>query len=204
MNYFQIGVIIAKSFLKEIDIKNRVRLNREIRAPKLRLIDVDGTQLGIVAIEEALAAAEAKGFDLAEISPNTDPPVAKLIDWGKYQYEKEKQAAKSRKKQKNIELKQVRIGLKTDKHDIEVKQRAAIKFLEHGNKVKVNLRFRGREITHPQLGQAILENFYQAFEEIADKEQEPTLSGRELSMILVRRKDAKTQNSQDDSQTSQA
>lgn len=151
-----------------------------------------------------MEAAESKGFDLAEISPSTDPPVAKLIDWGKYQYEKEKQAAKSRKKQKSIELKQIRLGLKTDKHDVEVKRQAAIRFLENGNKVKVNLRFRGREITHPQLGQAILESFYTPLEEVATKEQEPTLSGRELSMILVRRKDAKTQNTQDDGQTGQA
>lgn len=144
-------------------------------------------------------AAESKGFDLAEISPNADPPVAKLIDWGKYQYEKEKQAAKSRKKQKNVELKQVRIGLKTDTHDIAVKQRAATKFLESGNKVRVNLRFKGREITHPDLGRSILSNFYSSLEEIAIKETEPALSGRELSMILARRKNAKTEDPQDNS-----
>lgn len=181
-----------------------MRLNHEIRAAKLRLIDADGTQLGIVSLGDALEKAESKGFDLAEISPNTDPPVAKLLDWGKYQYEKEKQAAKSRKKQKNIELKQVRLGLKTDKHDIMVKQRATTKFLESGHKVRVNLRFRGREITHPDLGRSVLEGFYQPLKELADLEQAPSLSGRELSMILARRKDAKTQNSQDNSQESQA
>ncbi len=160
--------------------------------------------MGIVSLGQALDAAESKGYDLAEISPNADPPVAKLIDWGKYQYEKEKQAAKSRKKQKNIELKQVRIGLKTDKHDVEVKQRATAKFLENGNKVRINLRFKGREITHPNLGRDILNNFYTTLEEMAIKEQEPTLSGRELSMILARRKNAKTEDPQDNIKESQA
>lgn len=128
------------------------------------------------------------------MSPNAEPPVVKLVDWGKYRYEQEKQLQKSRRNQKNVEVKQVRLGLKTGSHDIGVKLKSAIKFLEQGNKVKVNLRFKGREITHPELGRAILDDFYAQVAEIATKEQEPNLSGRELSMVLARRKDAQAKN----------
>ncbi len=158
------------------------------------MLDSDSQQLGVVSIREALTTAEEKGLDLAEVSPNADPPVVKLLDWGKYRYEQEKQLQKSRRNQKNVEVKQVRLGLKTGVHDISVKQKAAVKFLEQGNKVKVNLRFKGREITHPELGRAILDDFYNQIAEIAVKEQEPSLSGRELSMVIARRKDAQAKN----------
>lgn len=128
------------------------------------------------------------------MSPSADPPVAKLLDWGKYQYEQGKLAQKSRKKQKNIEVKQIRLGLKIDAHDLNVKIRSAQKFLEQGNKVKVNLRFRGREITHPELAKQVLDNFYSSLNELATIEQAPSLSGREMSMVLNRSKDAKAEN----------
>lgn len=160
----------------------------------VRLLGSDSEQYGVISIREALGIAEKQGFDLAEVSPTADPPVVKLVDWGKYRYEQEKQLQKSRRNQKNVEVKQVRLGLKTGAHDIEVKLKAAIKFLEQGNKVKVNLRFKGREITHPDLGRAILDDFYTKLAEIATKEQEPNLSGRELSMVVARRKDAKAKD----------
>lgn len=169
-------------------------MNHEITASSVRLLDSDSQQIGIVSIQEALTVAQERGLDLAEVSPNTEPPVVKLIDWGKYRYEQEKQLQKSRRNQKNVEVKQVRLGLKTGSHDIDVKLKAAVKFLEQGNKVKVNLRFKGREITHPELGRAILDDFYSKVHDIATKEQEPNLSGRELSMVLARRKDAKAKD----------
>ena len=119
------------------------------------MLDADSKQLGVVPISEALKIANEQGYDLAEISPNADPPVCKLLDWGKYLYEQDKQAAKNRKKQRNIEVKQVRMGLKIGQHDIEVKQRAARKFLEGGNKVKITARFKGREMARPDLGEVV-------------------------------------------------
>lgn len=157
----------------------------------MRLIDAEAKQVGVVSLREALRLAEEQGLDLAEVSPSANPPVVKILDWGKYRYEQEKQAAKSRKNQKTIDIKQVRLGLKTNKHDIEVKKRAALKFLEKGHKVKVNLRFRGREITHPELGREVLEAFYSDLADKADREQAISQTGRELSMIITRKKDAK-------------
>lgn len=143
-------------------------------------------------MNEALKIAENQNLDLVEISPQAKPPVVKLINWGKYRYEQDKLQQKSRKKQKNVELKQIRLGLKTDHHDLDVKFKAAQKFLDQGHKIRVNLRFKGREITHPELGQGILDNFFNRFENGEIKEQEPTLTGRELSMIIMRKKNAKT------------
>lgn len=119
------------------------------------------------------------------------------MDWGKYRYEQEKHLQKSRKKQKNIEIKQIRIGLKTNSHDLDTKLRSARKFLEQGHKVKINLRFKGREMTRPQFGEKILNEAYQKIEDIASKETDFTLNGRELSIVLVRKKDAKTKDKQD-------
>lgn len=155
------------------------------------MIDAEAKQVGVVSLREALRLAEQQGLDLAEVSPAANPPVVKILDWGKYRYEQEKQAAKSRRNQKIIDIKQVRLGLKTDKHDVAVKKRAALKFLEKGHKVKVNLRFRGREITHPELGRDVLEAFYNDLADKADREQAISQTGRELSMIITRKKDAK-------------
>ncbi len=135
-------------------------------------------------ISEALKIANERGYDLAEISPNAEPPVCKLLDWGKYLYEQDKQAAKNRKKQRNIEVKQVRMGLKIGQHDIEVKQRAALKFLEAGNKVKITVRFKGREMARPDLGESVLMKFYENFSQIATIEQKPTMTGRDMSMVI--------------------
>ena len=148
------------------------------------MLDADSKQIGIVPTSEALKIAKEKGYDLAEISPNAEPPVCKLLDWGKYLYEQDKQAAKNRKKQRNIEVKQVRMGLKIGQHDIEVKQRAARKFLEAGNKVKITARFKGREMARPDLGEAVLMNFFENLSDIAVIEQKATMSGRDMSIVV--------------------
>lgn len=134
-------------------------------------------------ISEALNIARDQGYDLAEISPGVDPPVCKLLDWGKHQYEQDKQAAKNRKKQRNIEVKQIRMGLKIGQHDIEVKQRAARKFLEAGNKVKLTARFKGREQARPDLGKAVLMKFFENLSDIAEIEQPPSMAGRDMSIV---------------------
>lgn len=149
------------------------------------MIGQDGEQLGIVSRNEALALAEEAGLDLAEIAPSAQPPVAKILDWGKYRYEQTKQENKSRKNQKAVEIKQVRLGLKIGEHDIQVKLRSARKFLEVGNKVKVTLRFRGREITHPDLGRAVLTGFVDRLNDVAVIEQTPQMTGRDFNMVVA-------------------
>jgi len=170
-------------------------VNREITAQTVRLVDSDGSQLGIVSLREARERAEDADLDLAEIAPNAQPPVVKILDWGKYRYEQTKQLQKSRKNQKQVEVKQVRLGLKIGEHDLVVKLNRARKFLEEGHKVKISLLFRDREISRPQLGREILDNVMERLSDIAVQEQAPTLSGRDLNMILGMKKDAKAENS---------
>lgn len=146
-------------------------------------------------MQEALERAEAAGYDLVEIAPNAKPPVVKILDWGKYRYEQTKQIQKSRKNQKQVEIKQVRFGLKIGDHDFNVKLDRARKFLESGHKVKISVLFRGREITHPDLGLAIISRVIEALSDIAEVEQTNPLSGREISTVIGSKKDAKTQNS---------
>lgn len=166
-------------------------MNREITAQSVRLVAADGSQLGVVSLREALDAAAEADLDLAEIAPSATPPVVKILDWGKYRYEQTKQLAKSKKNQKQVEIKQVRLGLKIGEHDLQVKLNRATKFLDQGHKVKVSLLFRGREITRPELGRAILHRVMEQLAEVAVQEQSPQLSGRDLNMIVGPKKDAK-------------
>lgn len=166
-------------------------MNQEIFARTVRLIGADGEQLGIVSLDQAREQAREAGYDLAEIAPNAQPPVVKILDWGKYRYEQTKQQNKSRKQQKQTEVKEVRFGLKIGDHDFTVKLKRARKFLEEGNKVKASVRFRGREITHPDLGHAILARFLQELQDIGGvQEQPPQLTGRDLHMIVGIKKEA--------------
>lgn len=147
-------------------------------------------------LTEARRLAEEAGLDLVEVSPLAKPPVVRIIDWGRFRYEQDKHLQKSRRNQKQVDVKQIRLGLKTDTHDLDVKFKAALKFFDKGHKVRVNVRFRGREITHPELGRAVLEKFCTRLSDIADIEQSATLTGRELSAVLVRKKDAKSEDEQ--------
>ena len=165
-------------------------MNTDITAEKVRLINAGGEQMGVVTISEALEQAASAGLDLVEIAPNASPPVAKILDWGKFRYEQTKQDQKNRKNQRNQEIKQVRLGLKIGEHDLQVKVKRARLFLESGSKVKISLRFRGREVTHPDLGRAVLDRFVGHLEDIAVREQEPSMSGREMTMLLALSKKA--------------
>jgi translation initiation factor IF-3 len=162
------------------------------------LLDADSKQIGIVPITEALNIARDAGYDLAEISPNAEPPVCKLLDWGKYLYEQDKQAAKNRKKQKNIEVKQVRMGLKIGQHDIEVKQKAARKFLDAGNKVKLTVRFKGREMAPPDLGEKVLNGFFEGLADFATIEQSPAMTGRDMSIVVSQKKQSNKEAKEND------
>ncbi|KKR18547.1 MAG: Translation initiation factor IF-3 [candidate division CPR2 bacterium GW2011_GWC1_41_48] len=154
----------------------------------MRLIDETGTQIGVVQTREALKIAEEREYDLVEVSPTAKPPVAKLVDWDKYRYELKKQEEKQKKKQKTTEVKTIRLRLKIGEHDLVTKANHAYKFLEKGNKVKVSLMFRGREVVHKELGKNVVDKFFDKVKEVGDKESEPTFAGRELIMILTPKK----------------
>lgn len=153
----------------------------------MRVIGTDGEQLGVLPLADALRLAEQAGVDLVEISPNAAPPVVKIIDWGKYQYQKMKEQQKNRKKAKTSELKQMRLGLKIGQNDLEIKLRKIRKFLVDGNKVKILIFFRGREMAHKELGFELIERIITMLEDDAIVEQKPQMAGRNLS-ITVRSK----------------
>lgn len=167
--------------------KEGPRVNREIDSPQVQLITDDGDNKGVVSIGEALALAEEAGLDLVEISPHNKPPVCKILDYGKYKYQAQKKAAEARKKQKTIEIKEIKMRPNIDTHDYEVKIKAARRFFEEGDKVKVTLRFRGREMAHQDLGMKLLLRVRDELGEIAKVEYEPRLEGRQMIMVLAPR-----------------
>ncbi|GIX07535.1 MAG: hypothetical protein KatS3mg115_1938 [Candidatus Poribacteria bacterium] len=161
------------------------RVNEAIRAPQVRVIDEDGTQLGILSSREALRIAQERGLDLVEVAPQADPPVVRIMDYSKFKYEQEKRARQARKSQKQIEVKEIRLKPNMADHDIEYRVRHAAEFLKEGNKVRVTVRFFGREIVHTELGEELLERFAHALGEVATVEQPPRLDGRQMSLILA-------------------
>ncbi len=166
-----------------------------IRAPQLRVIDQEGKQLGILTRSEALQAAEEQGLDLVEISPDANPPVAKIIDWGKYNYQRTKQLQKNKRNAKAMELKQMRFGLKISQHDMEVKLRKVTNFLEAGHKVKLTVFYRGRELAHKDLGFALADKIIKGFGDSVVVEQSPQLAGKQLSFTMRSNTNAKAKNS---------
>ena len=158
-----------------------------ISVREVRLIDETGENHGVVSIDEALRRAVDAGLDLVEISPNNDPPVCKILDYGKFKYQAQKKASEARKKQKTIEVKEIKMRPGIDQHDYDVKMRAVEKFLKEGDKVKVTLRFRGREMAHKELGMDLLERVRVATDELAKVEQLPRLEGRQMSMVIAPR-----------------
>ena len=163
------------------------RVNEGIDIPNIQLIDAGGTNLGVVTTTEALALAVAAGLDLVEIAPNSEPPVCKILDYGKYKYQAQKKAAEARKKQRTVEIKEIKMRPNIDIHDYEVKMRSIVRFFEEGDKVKVTLRFRGREMAHMELGTKLLERVKQDTLTIAKVESEARLEGRQMVMILAPR-----------------
>jgi translation initiation factor IF-3 len=162
-----------------------VRINHRIRVPEVRVVGPDGAMLGIMATHEALAQAQQQGMDLVEVNPKAVPPVCKILDFGKYKYETAKQAREARRKQTVIDIKEIKLRPKTDDHDLAFKQRAARRFLESGNKVKFTVRFRGREITHPEMAQRQLEELMHQTEDLANIEVRPQMDGRTMTLLLA-------------------
>lgn len=148
------------------------------------MIDADGSQVGVISRTEALAKAEAAGLDLVEVSPQANPPVARIIDWGKYVYQKEKQQQKSRKNQKGQDLKQLRFGLKIGQHDYDIKMKKVEAWLDEGHKIRISAVFRGREMAHRELGYVLLDRILESLEDNAVIESKPEMAGRFLSMQI--------------------
>jgi translation initiation factor IF-3 len=175
-----VGSIIRRCVIS----KDKTNINQAIRAREVRVVDDEGTQLGILDLDAALAAASERGLDLVEVSPNAQPPVCRIMDYGKYKYQQSKRAAEAKKKQVRVEIKEVKLRPKTEEHDYQFKVKNARRFLEAGNKVKVTIMFRGREVTHPEFGRRILERVAGELVEIAQVESHPNMAGRFMSMVL--------------------
>lgn len=161
------------------------QINEEIRDKEVRVIDSDGTQLGVMPIAEAMRLADEKNTDLVKIAPQAKPPVCKIMDYGKYRFEQAKREKEAKKNQRVIEIKEVRLSLNIDTHDFETKVNQAVKFLKSGNRVKVSIRFRGREMAHPQIGEVSMKRFAEACEEFATVEKPAKLEGRQMLMFLA-------------------
>ena len=165
-------------------VKDGPRINDEIRVPRVLLIDQHGEKQGEMPTASAMEAAEEAGLDLVEIVPNANPPVCKILDYGKFKFQEQKKN-EARKRQKIVELKEIKLRPNIDIHDYEVKTKAMTRFFEEGDKVKVTLRFRGREMAHPELGMKLLLKVKADFDEIAKVEYEPRMEGRQMIMILA-------------------
>uniref|UniRef100_UPI0038D24EF0 translation initiation factor IF-3 n=1 Tax=Plastoroseomonas hellenica TaxID=2687306 RepID=UPI0038D24EF0 len=169
---------------QQLPSRDGPRVNEEIRVPQVRLIDKDGEMLGVMTAREALMRAYDVGLDLLEISPNAVPPVCKILDYGKYKYEQQKKANEARKKQKVVEIKEIKVRPNIDDHDYETKMKQMKGFISEGDKVKVTLRFRGREMAHQDLGVKVLERIRTDLGEIIKVEQMPRLENRQMIMVL--------------------
>ena len=166
-------------------ISKEALVNEQIRAKEVRLIDADGNQVGIVSLKEALEAAHEAGLDLINISPNAAPPVCRIADYGKYRYDQQKRQKEAKKKQSTMEVKEMRLGIFTEDHDLETKAKLVSKCLDGGDKVKVSMRFRGREMGYTAKGEETMNQFASMVSESGKIEKKPVLEGRNMSMVLA-------------------
>ena len=162
----------------------QIRINHRIRVPEVRVVDADGSNLGVISTDEAIRRAREAGLDLVEVNPKAAPPVCKILDFGKYKYEEKKKQREAKRKQTVVEVKELKLRPKTDDHDLLVKLRAARKFVEAGNKVKLTCRFRGREITHPEVAVQQFDFLLSKMEDLVNVEQRPTMEGRAMAAIV--------------------
>jgi translation initiation factor IF-3 len=163
----------------------QIRVNHRIRVPEVRVIDADGSMLGVLQTHEALRKAQEQNLDLVEVNPKSDPPVCKILDFGKYKYEEKKKAGEAKRKQTVVDIKEIKLRPKTDDHDLDFKVRAARRFLEAGHKVKFTVRFRGREITHPEKAQEQLTYVTQQTEDLANIETRPMMEARAMTVVIA-------------------
>jgi translation initiation factor IF-3 len=166
-------------------IAKKVNINWDIRAPEVRVIDSEGKQVGILPLKEAMKIAEEQGLDLVEVAPNSNPPVCRIMNYGKYKYQQSKRIQEARKHQTIIQVKEVKVRPRTEEHDFQFKLRYVKRFLSEGNKVKISMLFRGREIAHPEFGKELLTRFLEEVKDLIVLEQAPRLEGRNMVMILA-------------------
>jgi len=162
-----------------------LKINREIRAAQVRVIDAEGKQLGIITLAEALAEAARGGLDLVEVAPTSDPPVCRILDYGKFRYQQSKKLQDAKKSQTTIQVKEIRLRPKTEAHDLQVKIKHVRKFLDQHDKVKITMMFRGREIAYSEIGRKMMEDIREALADVSIVEQQPRLEGRNMIMILA-------------------
>ena len=172
-------------FTEDTAISKEALINEEIRAKEVRLIDAEGNQVGIVSIQEAMAKAHEAELDLVNISPNAAPPVCRIMDYGKYRYDQQKREKEARKKQKTTEVKEMRLGIFTEEHDLDTKAKLVAKFLAGGDKVKISMRFRGREMGYVNKGKETMLDFVSLVKDYGNIEKQPVLEGRNLSMVVA-------------------
>ena len=178
---------------RQIIDKNEPRVNNQIRISPVRLVDAEGEQVGIVSIEDARTAAAGRGLDLVEVAPNARPPVVRIMDYGKYKYEQARKTRESKKKQHQVKVKEIKLRPKIEDHDFNFKAGHARRFLGEGNKVKLTMRFRGREMTHIDLGAVVLERFAGLLEDVGQVEERPRMEGRQMTMVMApRRRDVQS------------
>lgn len=186
------GIFLGARFFnlrRCLEIKE-LQINEEIREKEVRLVDDEGNQLGVVSKNQAIELATAKKLDLVNVAPNAKPPVCRIMDYGKYRYEQEKKEKEARKKQKVINVKELRFSPNIEDHDLNTKANRAIDFLKNGDRVKVSVRFRGREMGHTDLGREVLDKFYDLISEYGVVDKKPKMEGRSLVMFLSERKDS--------------
>ncbi len=177
-----------------LPIAKHTRLNESIQASQLRVIDADGKQLGIYSKQEALSVAREQGLDLVEISPEANPPVAKIVDWGKFNYQRTKQQQKNKRNAKTLDMKQMRFGLKISDHDLGVKLNKVTGFLEAGHKVKITVFYRGRELAHKDLGFKLADKVIEGFGDTIVVDQKPQLAGKQLNFVIRSNQHAKAKD----------
>ena len=188
-----LSAFLLSFYLQEVFpiAKKEMQINEQIRDDEIRLIGADGAQLGVMSAKDAQKLADDAGLDLVKIAPTAVPPVCRIMDYGKYRFEQAKKEKEARKNQHVVDIKEVRLGLNTDVGDFNTKVAQAKRFIQHGDKVKVNIRFRGREMGHPEKGVESMTRFAEACEEFATVEKAAKLEGRNMLMFLVPRKDSK-------------
>ena len=185
---YESAFLLRKAFKLEVSDISEVIMNEQIRDHEVRVIDTDGSQLGIMDTRDALHLAQEKNLDLILIAPNGKPPVCKILDYGKYHFEQIKREKEAKKKQKTVEVKEIRLSPNIGANDLNTKATNARKFLSKGNRVKVTVRFRGREMAHQQNGRDILDAFVETLSDIAQVDKEPKMEGRNMSMVLTEKK----------------
>ncbi|MDI3534558.1 MAG: translation initiation factor [Thermosediminibacterales bacterium] len=173
------------------NISKDLLINEQIRDKEVRVIDINGNQIGIMQTKQALKLAREKQYDLVKVAPQAKPPVCRIMDYGKYKYEQSKKEKEARKKQKVINIKEIRMSPNIEEHDFQVRVRNALRFLKDGNKVKATIRFRGRQITHSALGQEVLERLAEELKDFGVIERKPKVEGRNMIMILAPKQDTK-------------